>query len=180
MACILLSKLVDQQFICSNCNELYLPDARNRYHQKYCTKPQCRKASKQDAQRRYLSSEKGSECFSGEYNKHRVREWRKAHPGYWKRKKVQPAEPPVALQDVLHPQVIEKIENKDTHEIYRNHALQDLCFLQPALIIGLISTLTGTTLQDDIATTSRRLIDSGRDILGKTKPIPTTTSLKEG
>lgn len=177
MAGILLSKLVDQQCICINCNELYLPDARNRYHQKYCSKPQCRKASKRDAQQRYLRSEKGSECFSGEYNKRRVREWRKAHPGYWKRKKVQPAEPPVALQDILNPQVIEKY---DSSEISRNDALQDLCFLQPALIIGLISTLTGATLQDDIATTSRRLIDSGRDILGKTTPIPTTTSLKEG
>ncbi len=180
MGGILLSKLVNQKFICSNCNELYLPDARNRYHQKYCTRPQCRKASKQDAQQRYLSSEKGAKYFSGEDNKRRVREWRKAHPGYWKRKKVQPAEPPVALQDVLNPQVIENTENKDTHEIPENDALQDLCFLQPALIIGLISTLTGSTLQDDIATTSRRLIDSGRDILGKTTPIPTITSLKEG
>jgi hypothetical protein len=46
--------------------------------------------------------------------------------------------------------------------------------VQPALIIGLIANLTGSTLQDDIAATSRRFIDFGRDILGKAMPIPTT------
>jgi hypothetical protein len=119
------------------------------------------------AQQRWLQSDKGAGYFSGDDNKRRVREWRKAHPGYWKRKKVQPAEPPVALQDLLNSQVIEKSADS---EIFQNHALQDLYFLQPALIIGLIATLTGSTLQDDIAATGRRLIDSGRDILGKTIP----------
>jgi len=102
----------------------------------------------------------------------RVQEWRKTHPGYWKRKKAHPAETSVALQDLSNTQVI---ENTEGAEISQNHALQDLCFLQPALIIGLISNLTGSTLQDDIATTSRRFIDSGRDILGKAPPLPATS-----
>jgi hypothetical protein len=38
--------------------------------------------------------------------------------------------------------------------------------LQPALIIGLIASLTGTTLQDEIARTTRRFIVSGKNILG--------------
>jgi hypothetical protein len=161
-----------QQRNCLNCNELFIPGARNRHHQKYCTKPQCRKASKREAQQRWLDSDKGAGYFSDEYNKGRVREWRKAHPGYWKRKKARSTEPPVALQDLLNSQVIENTEGSENS---RNHALQDLCFMQPALIIGLISTLTGSTLQDDIVTTSRRLIDSGRDILGKTIPTATTS-----
>lgn len=161
-----------QQRNCLNCNELFIPGARNRHHQKYCTKPQCRKASKRDAQQRWLNSDKGAGYFSDEYNKGRVKRWRKAHPEYWKRKKTRSAEPTVALQDLLNVQVI---ENKGGHEISQNHALQDLYFLQPALIIGLISTLTGSTLQDDIVTTSRRLIDSGRDILGKTTPTAITS-----
>lgn len=167
----LLLKQLEHQRNCINCNELFIPDARNRRHQRYCTKEECRTASRRSAQQRWLQSDKGAGYFSGDDNKRRVREWRKAHPGYWKRKKVQPAEPPVALQDLLNSQVIEKSADS---EIFQNHALQDLYFLQPALIIGLIATLTGSTLQDDIAATGRRLIDSGRDILGKTIPITTS------
>ena len=156
---------------CRKCNELFIPDARNRHHQQYCNKPECRTASKRAAQQRWLQSAKGAGYFSGDDNKRRVRQWRKEHPGYSKRKKVQPAAPPVALQDLSPSQVIEK---PACSEISQNHALQDLYILQPALIVGLIATLTGSTLQDDIAATGRRLIDSGRDILGKTIPITTS------
>jgi hypothetical protein len=45
------------------------------------------------------------------------------------------------------------------------HALQDVFFLQPTVVVGLIAHLTGLTLQDDIATTARRLQQLGRDIL---------------
>lgn len=172
MGCILPSKRQVQYVTCSNCNKLFIPDARNRHHQKYCNKPPCRKVSKRVAQERWLDSDKGAGYFKHKDNVERVQQWRKAHPEYWKRKKTRSAETTVALQDVLNPQVIEKTEG---HEISQNHALQDLCFLQPALIIGLIANLTGSTLQDDIATTSRRFIDSGRDILGKATPDPTTS-----
>jgi hypothetical protein len=172
LGCILPSKRQELYVTCSNCNELFIPDARNRHHQKYCTKPECRQASKRSAQQRWLSSDKGAGYFQDHHNVDRVQQWRKMHPEYWKRKKTHSAEPPVALQDVLNPQVI---ENTGSHVISQNHALQDLCFLQPALIIGLIANLTGSTLQDDIATTSRRFIDSGRDILGKATPDPTTS-----
>jgi len=44
-------------------------------------------------------------------------------------------------------------------------ALQDHFFMQPAVVVGLIAHLTGLTLQEDIATTARRLQQLGRDIL---------------
>ena len=172
MGCILPSKRQEQYVTCINCNELFIPDARNRTRQQYCSKAECRKASKHCAQQRWLDSDKGAGYFKNRDNVERVQRWRKAHPEYWKRKKSPSAEPPVALQDALNPQVI---ENTEESEISQNHALQDLCFLQPALIIGLIANLTGSTLQDDIATTSRRFIDSGRDILGKATPLPATS-----
>lgn len=169
MANILLSKLKAQQHSCINCNELFIPDARNRRHQQYCSNLACRKASKRASQQRYLSSEKGKDSFRGAYHVNRVREWRKAHPGYWKRKKAVSAEEAVALQDFLP---VEVIENKAAPEISENHALQDICFLQPALIVGLIANLTGSALQEDIVSASRRLVDFGRDILGKGMPLP--------
>jgi hypothetical protein len=45
-------------------------------------------------------------------------------------------------------------------------ALQDLFSMQPAVVVGLISTMTGSALQVDIAETVRRLRRKGQDILG--------------
>ena len=145
---------------CRHCHELYTPDPRNVRHQKYCSKPQCRRASKKAAQRRWLSSKKGSGYFRGPENVKRVQQWREAHPGYWRRMVSKRAD---ALQDGLSLEVIEK--SSDTQGLNRS-ALQDVCSLQPVLLVGLIASITGSTLQDDIAETARRLVVSGRDILG--------------
>jgi hypothetical protein len=45
------------------------------------------------------------------------------------------------------------------------HALQDVFFMQPAVVVGLIAQLTGLSLQEDIALTARRLQQLGHDIL---------------
>jgi hypothetical protein len=50
------------------------------------------------------------------------------------------------------------------------HALQDVFFMQPTVVVGLIAHLTGLTLQDDIAATARRLQQLGRDILCGSTP----------
>ena len=148
---------------CLHCKELFTPDPRNIHHQVYCSKPECRKASKSASHRKWLSSEKGAGYFTGKDNTDRVREWRKSHPGYWRRASKKASQP---LQDHLTAQVIENSEDNDAVDFTVSTALQDLCFLQPALFIGLISSLTGNTLQDDIVRTARRMIVSGQDILG--------------
>jgi hypothetical protein len=51
-------------------------------------------------------------------------------------------------------------------------ALQDIFSFQPTVLIGLISHLTGSALQDDIAKTARRLQKLGSDILNR--PIQNT------
>ena len=83
---------------CLNCHELFVPDARNAKRQKYCRKPDCRKASKQASQRRWLSKPENRDYFRGPEHVKRVQEWRKAHPGYWHSKA--PVRPD-ALQDPL-------------------------------------------------------------------------------
>jgi hypothetical protein len=47
----------------------------------------------------------------------------------------------------------------------RQPALQDLLLDQPAVLIGFIAQFTGSTLQDDIARSTRRLLELGHDIL---------------
>ena len=145
---------------CLHCKDLFLVDYRNVRHQLYCSKPECRKASKKASQEKYLASEKGRGTFKGEVNVNRVREWRKAHPDYWKVKRNIASS---ALQDDCFSQSISN--QPDTSEL-KVTTLQDVCFTQPALLIGLIASLTGNALQDDIAETLRRFIDLGHDILG--------------
>lgn len=153
---------------CLYCKGYFTPDQRNRHHQQYCSKPECRLASKKASQQKWLSSKKGADYFSGEWNIARVQEWRREHPGYWKKRVSRQTEP---LQDIIKLQDADINDVTKVRELLRQNALQDVSFLQPALFVGLIASLTGSTLQDDIAKTTRRFIDSGRDILcNATKP----------
>jgi hypothetical protein len=145
---------------CLNCNEDYYADYRNLRHQRYCSKPDCRKASKRASQQRYLASEKGRDYFTGPENVTRVRQWREVHPGYWKRKAIVSHH---TLQDDCS---LQPDKNQSDMGKLHNNALQDVCFTQPALLIGVIASLTGNALQDDIVTSLRRFIDLGNDILG--------------
>jgi hypothetical protein len=45
-------------------------------------------------------------------------------------------------------------------------ALQEVLLMQPAVMVGLISMVTGSALQEDIAATTRALLSKGKDILG--------------
>lgn len=144
---------------CCNCKSLFVPDHRNRERQKYCKAPDCRKASKAFSQRKWLQKPENKNYFKGPENTQRVREWRKHHPGYWKRSRSNSED---ALQDRLNGQVPEiKENNSDSAGI----ALQDLLTVQPAVFIGLISRFIGSSLQDDIARTILLMQQSGQDIL---------------
>ena len=146
---------------CKNCHVFFRPDPRNVRHQRYCSKPECRKASKAASQRKWLSKEENRDYFRGPLNVQRVQQWRKTHPGYARRKTAKKPEP---LQDVLS-EKNERIPTVETSKISsQNCALQDLLNAQPMVLIGLIAHLTGTALQDDIALTARRLQQLGTDI----------------
>jgi hypothetical protein len=97
---------------CCNCEELFEPNPQNAKHQNYCRKPECRKASKDESQRRWL--EKNPEYFRGPTHVKRVQEWRRANPGYSRRqyknrknalqKSLEPETPTSALQEASEPE----------------------------------------------------------------------------
>src|SRR6202035_2646847 len=134
---------------------------RNLHHQRYCSNAACRKQSKEESQRRWLQKRDNQNYFSGPQNTQRVKEWRKRHPGYWRKKSPPPQEP---LQDLYTTQVAQDEQVKTT-EI--SHALQDVWVMQPAVMVGLISMMTGSALQEDIAATTRALLSKGQHILGR-------------
>jgi hypothetical protein len=144
---------------CACCKEFYCPDHRNLRHQRYCSKPACRKESKAQSQRRWLQRPENENYFRGPDNSRRVKEWRKRNPGYWRKKKSSTQTP---LQEVCQEQLA---ANEELKSEKRSDALQEVCLMQPAVVVGLISMMTGNSLQEDIAQTARVLVRKGRDIL---------------
>ena len=148
---------------CLHCNRLFVPDYRNRGRQEYCSTPECRKASQRARQQRWLSKPENRDYFRDARNVERVREWRRAHPGYWKR---HPRRTPRTLQDAcsIQPTVIQEVKPAALPDTCAR-TLQDVCQVQVPLLVGLISKFTDCTLQDDIVLQVRGLIAKCRDIL---------------
>jgi hypothetical protein len=143
---------------CLNCRDFFHPDHRNAKRQKFCSRPECRKASKAASQQRWLKKPENSNYFSGPDNVRRVQEWRKSHPGYWRKR----ADRKSALQDTLSP------NNKEKQMVTKQltiNALQDILTTQRAVLTGLIAQLTGCVLQDNIDITTQRLQQLGNDVL---------------
>lgn len=140
---------------CRHCGALFRPDPRNFRHQRYCSQPPCRRASKAASQRRWLAKPTNRHYFCGPENVARVRAWRAAHPGYWRQR-------PLALQE--HSSV-QRIESTSNSAPLVDAALQEISHAQPLVLMGLIAHLTDAALQEDIARIARRLHALAQDIL---------------
>ena len=70
---------------CLHYKGLFIPDYRNRSRQRYCSKDECRRKSKQISQQAWLKRPENQQYFQGLANVVRVQQWRNNHPGYWKR-----------------------------------------------------------------------------------------------
>ncbi len=146
------------RFKCLNCHKLFRPDPRNRRHQKYCSQPECRAASKVASQQHWLAKPENVSYFSGPVHVNRVQLWRAAHPGYGKPRTSKSS----ALQDLS---IAQPTDNNNETPKFANTPLQEIINSQPAVLIGLIAHIATSPLQDDIASATRQLIQLGRDIL---------------
>ena len=145
---------------CLHCKTRFRPDHRNRGRQRYCSKSDCRKASKSASQKRWLRKPENKDYFKGDSQVLRVQAWRDANPGYCRKKD--------ALQDSCGTQIIEKTAefgNKTDSDQQNHSPLQDSLIMQHPIIIGLLANLTGHVLQDDIARSASRFVQLGMDIL---------------
>ena len=149
-----MAKRIQSKCLC--CGDLFEADVRNRGRQKYCPKRSCRAAGKAARQRRWLSKPQNRNYFREADNAARVREWQRAHPGYWRNTARYRAR---TLQDAHHAQPIDSTAKSAIL------TLQDALRLQGPVLIGLIAHLSDSTLQEDIALPSRRLLELGQDIL---------------
>lgn len=140
---------------CLHCGRLYWPDPRNRHHQVYCSAGACQQARQRAGQARWRRRPENRNYFRGPAEVERVRAWRKAHPGYWRRRRR-------ALQTVIKPQANEAHADRSN---LNPDALQTVLLSQPAVLVGIISSLAGSALQTDIAEHVQRLHLRGEQIL---------------
>jgi len=158
---------------CRGCGKFFLPDPRTEDRQRYCSEPACRQASKRVSQRRWASKHGNGDHFRGPNEVCRVQLWRRSHPGYWRKKSPssqssQPLDNQCANPDQSSPNVPRELSG----------ALQDDCLTESPAFVGLISMVTGSTLQEDIAATTRQLLLRGRNILGGGLLETTATTLE--
>jgi len=181
---------------CLFCCDLYMPGRHNAYHQKHCSKPACRAASRKASRRRWLAKPENRNYHCGACQAARVRAWRKAHPGYWRRKS--PALQDLLLTQDLASEGVESVLNTPlqtsriplaaTPNLLQDTAgegvtggggpaaptgagchtvpLQDLCLSQNPLFVGFIAMITDT-LQDEIVPVMAKMQTLGLAILGK-------------
>jgi len=109
---------------------------------------------------------------SGEKAIKRVREWRKANPGYWRRQKgAQSAENNNHQTSVMLHSVLTEFVLQDIYP-----ALQDSWRPHVAALVGLIGWIRGSTLQDTIARDLREIMLAGYAILKAPRPKHKNTS----
>jgi len=161
---------------CLCCKDLFDPDPRNINRQRYCSNTDCRLASKLASQAAWLAKPQNMDYFSDPLHVVRVQAWRAAHPGYSRSKPTKAAKIPAAtpaLQDPLISQVIDSVEETPIHaempESGGFAALQDLLNAPTPVLAGLIAHLFDVTLQEDIARTTRRLIQMGHDLMNRSR-----------
>jgi hypothetical protein len=161
---------------CLHCREFFFPCPNSRHTQRYCAKPECRKASKIAAQAKWLNKPQNRFYFRGSENVERVQRWRERHPGYWRKKR---SPRPDALQDLAPIEVSQNqpITLTETGVVANDFglrepsrpasadALQDLACVQVPLLAGVVSLLIGDALQDRFATFARELVDRGKRVL---------------
>jgi len=148
---------------------LCLRDPRSKA-QRYCSKTECKRASKAQSQQRWASRPENREYFKGAENTERVRQWRKDNPGYWRKTKRLRKEP---LQDLI-----------DTYLAHAGHVaitgtpktLQDFIKAQTSIMAGFVSIFAGAAQQEDIANILRTCSNRGADIFAghQIEPVGST------
>jgi hypothetical protein len=151
---------------CKNCDDLFKPDPRNLKRQKFCSKPECKEASKQYSQQKWLMKPKNKGHFSGSANVIRVQQWRQQNPGYGKRKKSKKPTSLIkgALQETLS---LKTIAGKGSSSDLMQNALQDSLLAETLVIIGFDTQLNKTALQDIIDFTDQGTVKLVPDVLKK-------------
>lgn len=123
-----------QKIICQHCKKKFIPDPRNAHHQKYCSKPECRYASKRNSYQKWRA--KNPDWFRGHDNVLRVQVWRREKGRSRGR---------MIFKLVIELMIFRKKGRKDRIKVLKKDGkgmvLQDFCQLRNAVNNGVILRL---------------------------------------
>ena len=139
---------------CKNCGNYFHPDNYNRYHQHYCGRGECRKASRLASAKNYRKKKSKDKDFRHKESE-RAKQWQRKNTDYWK-KRTKKSQKERVLRDFAQ---AEKRHSDIT-------VLRDIANLQCSVLEGLIVTLTGDVLRDNINAFIRRMYDKGQTVSG--------------
>jgi len=144
------SRSLQQRGRCLRCGQPFVPDPRIGKRHRYCQLPECRKASRAESRAKWLAHPKNAEYFKGPGNALRVRLWRAANP---RPKKPTPQK---GMQRLIQPRLAAAL---------KACGVQDLNERQLALLLGMVSHLAHSRVQDVIARRLRRFMFAGYAVL---------------
>lgn len=140
----------DHSFVrCQSCGDDFVPDPRARKRQRFCRARDCRRASRAASRAKWLGKPENAQYFKGPGNAMRVRLWRAQNPRPKKRGQK-------AMQRLIQPSLANAL---------KACGVQDLNERQLSLLLGLVSALAQSSVQDVIARRLRRLMFAGYAVL---------------
>jgi hypothetical protein len=72
---------------CAHCRQRFLVNPRIGKRHRFCGAPACVRASRATAQEKWRSKQDNRDFFTGSAHVQRVRDWRLAHPQYWRKRR---------------------------------------------------------------------------------------------
>jgi len=142
---------------CGHCGGVFAVDPRLGKRHRFCALPACRRAGHERARVRWLKQNGGKAYHRGRAAIERVKAWRGTHPLYWRRRKTGGSAKPT--RSVLAKALTAAIGNDALHETID---------MPLALVVGLVSHITKSTLHEAIAKELGRLMLRGHEILRRT------------
>jgi hypothetical protein len=125
---------------CQHWRTFLHPAPRHLRRQRYGAQPPCQPASPAASQRRWLRTPATRDDFRGPEPVERVRQWRKAHPGYGRREAPKSSHAPEALPA---PCTSQDLETQAGVGGVEREACQDACFGPPTGVMGRLAQRTG-------------------------------------
>ena len=122
---------------------------------RYCHRPECRRASRTHSQTKWLNRPENAQYFKGPANALRAKLWRAANPRPNARSSRK------EMQRLIQPRLATAL---------KACGVQDLNDRQLALVLGLVSALAHSSVQDVIARRLRRLMFAGYAVLRADEP----------
>jgi len=160
---------------CVVCRRWFVPDRRNAGRQKFCSEERCQQVRRLRSMAAWRLKPENRDHWQGSSEVERVRQWRREHPGYWRRCKSGRGEK--GAEGTLR-NVCGRREGRWTQGRIKvqGGTLQNDWMPQDPLLVGLVATLVGRTLQNDIAEACRIMVAKGWGILANRRGVSAVRS----